>query len=546
MAVDGCLALRHEISNDSRTSRRPAPRPAASVAPLPVGDRGYFWGYASTLGYRGPGGIDSRVHCVTFGRRAGCTASHRFTVLRRRPPSRERWEALQEATAPCFAGSGSHPPLQNSARQVDLLGVTRTLLVVDDDTNLRQLVRRVVRKDFDADLLEAEHGLAALDLLQDTRVDLVMLDISMPIMNGIETLDAIRRIPQLAEVPVMILAGRAEERQVQQLISLGITGFLVKPFRPSLLRDRLGALLARVASPPALPPRPRIGGLALHADSRVLLVDDSPGFCALFKEHLGVLCRVEIAHGPVDALARCTSETLDGVFVGSLGPGIQTELFARKARLATGGAPIVALASVGQRATAEATGLFEFTVLRSYRPHALRGALRAMMTPQTIARWTLAPGNAACMVFGAAVRAIFADLLKRDVTVGHDRSIQGRRVCAAIEVQAHGLSWQLSLVLPYASALTVAQAELTQPVDQVSEVLVAHAVGSVVVRLGQALADTTASELALESTPPEIEITERSASDGEDGTGIQTWTLSWSPFDHASVTLTPLTPRSVH
>lgn len=138
------------------------------------------------------------------------------------------------------------------------------------------------------------------------------------------------------------------------------------------------------------------------------------------------------------------------------------------------------------------------------------------------------------------------NLLKREVTAGPDRSIHGRRVRAAIEVQAHGLSWDLSVALPYASALAVAEAELTQPVDKVSEVLVAQAVGNVASRLGQMLADITASELPLESTPPEVDISERSASAGDDAPGIQTWTSSWDACNHAEVTLAPLTPRPAH
>ena len=418
--------------------------------------------------------------------------------------------------------------------------MTRTLLVVDDDANVRQLVRRVVRKDFDAELLDAEHGLAAIDLLMGTRVDLVLLDISMPVMDGVETLAAMRRVPQLADLPTIILAGRAEEEQVQRLIGLGIAGFLVKPFRPSLLRDRLSAILARVPAPPALPPRPRIGGLALHGESNLLLLDDSPEFCDVFAHQLTPLCNVIIADGVTDALARCTRDPIAAVFVGSLETGIQAELFTRKARLATQGAAIIALASVGQRETVEATKLYEFTILRSFMPQVLRTELRGLMAPQTIARWVLAPTGPAINAFAASAASRIADLLGRKVEIERNGLVHGRRIRAVIEVQANGLSWRLSVELPQLSALPLAEAKLEQSVDQLSDVHLTSAIGSVASEIGEALASAASVELAVELTPPAVEITDKPRGGGTEDEGNRTWWLCWNSTDHAAVTLAPL------
>lgn len=434
-------------------------------------------------------------------------------------------------------------PLKIPAASVDWLDVTRTLLVVDDDTNVRQLVRRVVRKDFDAELLEADHGLAAIDMLMCTRVDLLMLDISMPVMDGLETLHVIRRVPQLAELPALILAGKAEEEQVQHLIRLGISGFLLKPFRPSLLRDRLGAILTRVPPPPALPARLLIGGLSLDADSHVLLLDDSPEFCEIFADQLSPFCKVHVAQGAADALERCTNTHLDGIFVGALESGIQAELFARKARLAAGGAPIVALAGVGQRAAVEASGLYESTVLRSFLPHVLRAALRELMAPRTIARWVLAPRAPAAEAFAAAAATHMSHLLGQDMTVTARGFLKDRRVRAVSEVQVHGLSWRLSVEVPYASALSVTEAELKLPSDQISDDHATLAIGRLATAFGEVLATTTESELALALTEPNVEIVERPDRDIADGHGVSSWALGWSATHCVAVTLAPLAVR---
>ena len=436
--------------------------------------------------------------------------------------------------------------LKLHAGRVDLLNVTRTLLVVDDDTQVRQLVRRVVRKDFDAELLDAEHGLAAIDVLMSTRVDLMLLDISMPIMDGLETLSAIRRVPQLIDLPTLVLAGQAEGEQVQQLIRLGIAGFLVKPFRPSLLSERLGAILTHIPVLPALPARPGIGGLSLDLDSHVLLLDDNREFCEVFTSELSRFCNVTIAKGATDALERCTRNHFDGIFVGSLEMGLHAELFARKARLASRGAPIVALASVWQCAAVEAGGLYEFTILRSFLPDVLRTALRSIMAPRTIARWVLAPTAPTAEAFADAAATHMAHLIGHDVGVASRGFVKGRRVRAVSEVQVHGLSWRLSAELPYASALAIAEAELKLPVDQISEAHAVTAVTSLGAMLGEALVATTGRELPLELTPPTVEILELPGRDVPDDAGIRSWMLSWGAAGRLAVSLVPLAARQPH
>ncbi len=435
----------------------------------------------------------------------------------------------------------------------DWYEVTRTLLVVDDDPNVRQLVRRVVQKDFDATLIEAEHGLAAIDALMETSIDLMLLDISMPIMDGLETLDAVRRIPQLAQLPVMILAAKAEEDQVQQLIGLGISGFVVKPFRPVLLRDRLANVLGRLPARPALRPRPSIGGLELETGCSVLLLDDSAEFRVLFSELLAPMCEVHATGSVTEALDACTTTPRSAIFVGAVDSAIQAELFARKARLATeaAGTPIVALASVGAREAAEAAGLYELTVLRSFMPTVLRSSLRDAMSTRTVARWLLAPAGPAAGAFRDAVAEQLARVLARDLSVGDEQpawaALQGRWVTGHLEAQAHGLSWQLSIELPYTSALAVAEADLGFPGDQLGEPHLTTAAANAAARLGSALASSVEGELDIELAEPTTEIAVRAADATVPVEGGRRWWLTWNDGrDGAGISLAPLVSGSSH
>jgi two-component system chemotaxis response regulator CheY len=117
------------------------------------------------------------------------------------------------------------------------------ILVVDDDANVRSSIRRTLMRKPGAEVIEASDGMSALQILLSQRCDLVMLDVRMPVMDGIQTLRAIRRSPTHGNVPVVMLTGTADEALVLQAIKLGVIEYLVKPVAPTLLYDRVAKIL---------------------------------------------------------------------------------------------------------------------------------------------------------------------------------------------------------------------------------------------------------------------------------------------------------------
>jgi len=91
----------------------------------------------------------------------------------------------------------------------------------------------------------AASGAEALRLLPDASVDLVLLDLLMPGMNGLEVLLAMRARPALAELPVLILSGIDHSDMTAQCLAAGAQDFIGKPFEPAILRARIGATLER-------------------------------------------------------------------------------------------------------------------------------------------------------------------------------------------------------------------------------------------------------------------------------------------------------------
>jgi class 3 adenylate cyclase/CheY-like chemotaxis protein len=118
-------------------------------------------------------------------------------------------------------------------------------LVVDDSTvNRRLLVRRLEALGLDA--LEAENGRVALERLadDDSRVDVVLLDVVMPELDGYQTLAAMKHDDRWRHIPVLIVSGVEEQESVVRCIELGATDYLTKPINPSILAARINASLA--------------------------------------------------------------------------------------------------------------------------------------------------------------------------------------------------------------------------------------------------------------------------------------------------------------
>jgi two-component system chemotaxis response regulator CheY len=113
-----------------------------------------------------------------------------------------------------------------------------SVLVVDDSSVMRSIVIRTLRMSGLElnEVLQAGNGKEALEILGKTWVDLVLLDINMPVMNGIEMIESIRKIPELADLPMIVVSTESSTTRIDTLKQRGI-GFVHKPFTPELLRN---------------------------------------------------------------------------------------------------------------------------------------------------------------------------------------------------------------------------------------------------------------------------------------------------------------------
>ena len=111
----------------------------------------------------------------------------------------------------------------------------KSILVVDDDSMNLARTQIILGKEYD--VLTAESGMDALMRLRDTEVDMVLLDIDMPEMNGIETFERMKGFAP--EIPVIFLTASGLEEDVVSAIKLGAVNYLKKPYHPQELLKRI-------------------------------------------------------------------------------------------------------------------------------------------------------------------------------------------------------------------------------------------------------------------------------------------------------------------
>lgn len=116
-----------------------------------------------------------------------------------------------------------------------------TILAVDDSASMRQMVAFTL-KGAGYDVIEASDGKQALDTARQKRVDLVLTDVNMPVMDGISLIKELRGLPNYRFTPMLMLTTESADHKKAEGKAAGATGWIVKPFNP----DQLLATIKKV------------------------------------------------------------------------------------------------------------------------------------------------------------------------------------------------------------------------------------------------------------------------------------------------------------
>ena len=154
------------------------------------------------------------------------------------------------------------------------------ILVVDDESRMRKLVRDFLER-ANYQVIEAGDGEEALERFYDNKdVDLIILDVMMPKMDGWQVC---REIRESSKVPIIMLTARTEERDELQGFELGVDEYISKPFSPKILVARITAVLRRVNGE-AAEEQIDAGGILINHTAHTVRVDGKPVDLS-FKEY---------------------------------------------------------------------------------------------------------------------------------------------------------------------------------------------------------------------------------------------------------------------
>lgn len=126
----------------------------------------------------------------------------------------------------------------------ELTGNVMLAMIVDDDQAIRNLVDIMLHK-AGYDVIHAEDGEQALTLLQHSKPDLVVTDVMMPGMSGIELCQHIRSHAKMTHTPVLLLSARSDEATIQAGMEAGANAYLTKPLAPSRLMAEISAFASQ-------------------------------------------------------------------------------------------------------------------------------------------------------------------------------------------------------------------------------------------------------------------------------------------------------------
>ncbi len=189
--------------------------------------------------------------------------------------------------------------------------MAKKVLTVDDSKTLRMIVARYL-KPFGVDIVEAENGSIGLNKARAEKPDLVLLDYNMPVMDGYQTLEALKADPVLKSLPVIMLTTETVKETVVKLIKLGLKDFIAKPFSREALLTKVNPVLGLFSGDSVPEIEAAVQASSLDPTKRTIFaVDDKENVLKLLKDFLSGGFNVLTASKGQEALSMIPANAFD-------------------------------------------------------------------------------------------------------------------------------------------------------------------------------------------------------------------------------------------
>ena len=118
-----------------------------------------------------------------------------------------------------------------------------TVMVVDDFSTMRRIIRKIMKDLEFKEVIEAENGAEAFELLKTNKVDVIVSDWNMPTMTGLELLKKVRADERFKALPFLLVTAEAQKENIIEAIQAKVSNYVVKPFTPAALAEKLAKII---------------------------------------------------------------------------------------------------------------------------------------------------------------------------------------------------------------------------------------------------------------------------------------------------------------
>lgn len=176
--------------------------------------------------------------------------------------------------------------------------MAKRVLVVDDDMVCLKTVQRYL-SDEGFDVIGALSGMQAVHIVEETKIDLLLLDIEMPGLSGFATLEQIRELSNGKQLPVIFFTGRKDRDTVKRCAAIGAEGYIMKPVEKRILLERTEEVFSRMAT--------------YQEERTILIIDDDVELLKRLKLYLKKYYKIIAINSGKTALDYLSSHTVDAI-----------------------------------------------------------------------------------------------------------------------------------------------------------------------------------------------------------------------------------------
>ncbi|NLT51403.1 MAG: response regulator [Ignavibacteria bacterium] len=207
------------------------------------------------------------------------------------------------------------------------------ILVVDDDPNVNMFISRLLIKKFNCNVVSASNGLEALSKLKEEEPDVIFLDVTMPVMNGIETLEAIKADKKFSKMPVIMLTAVSERQVIEKVMGMGVLDYILKPLIYDAAYNRIKEIFDAIRKMKKDEEEilKKIGTAELNKE-KILIVDKDKEFRTVFANEMKSSYNVIEAETGAEGLKLFMNELPSIVYLGENLPLLNEKLLAQKIR----------------------------------------------------------------------------------------------------------------------------------------------------------------------------------------------------------------------